>query len=77
MVHIELFGEQIVSGLAARKAAHVVEQGGMVDGVVVRYGDRLGIVTNLGRVEWYAVNEWGGIDLAESYRQRVTSEAHR
>lgn len=59
-----------ISGLAATKAQLLVESGGQIDGVIVRKGDRLMIVTNAGRVESYIANEQGAIALAQSMRER-------
>lgn len=59
-----------ISGLATTKAQLLVESGGQIDGVLVRKGDRLMIVTNAGRVESYVANEHGAIDLAQSMRER-------
>jgi hypothetical protein len=58
-------------GICRRKVAQLVdEQGFAVDGIMVRRGARIMIVTNLGRVESYLMNEFGGIDLERSITDR-------
>jgi len=59
-----------ISGIAAVKTQALVESGYVVDGLIVRKGSRLGLVTNAGRVEWYQANGYGAIDLEASQRHR-------
>lgn len=52
--------------MALRKVILMIEeQGYAVDGMLVRKDDKLAIVTNLGRVESFDANEFGGIKLPE------------
>lgn len=50
-----------ITRICERKAALMVEAGYVVDGVLVRRGGRLAIITNLGRVEHFVASEAGGI----------------
>lgn len=63
-----------ISGIAAVKTQMLVEGGHVIDGLIMRKGNRLLIVTNAGRVENYLANEYGAIDLEASQQERRDHE---
>jgi hypothetical protein len=66
----ELIGR--VTARCMLKVRAMVEEGeARVAGLLVRKGDRLAIVTNEGRVEWFAASELGGIEQSAADELRM------
>ncbi|KVL49993.1 hypothetical protein [Burkholderia territorii] len=56
-----------------KKVQYLEAQGAYEAGVILRNGDKAALVTNEGRVEWFKLNEFGGIQQLAVLPQLVAA----